>query len=70
MPQFDWQTVAALAVVAWALVYIAGAIRRTLQKRRTSATACGSCGSCATSTAGTPKIKDFVALDALNRRTS
>jgi hypothetical protein len=47
MPNFDWQSIAAAAAVAWALYFVARAARRTILARRTSGS-CGSCGTCPT----------------------
>lgn len=65
MPPVDWQTVAVVAVVTGAIVYIARAIRGTFQTRRSS-TGCGTCGSCPSNAATSPVTsRPIVPLEAL-----
>jgi hypothetical protein len=65
MPDFNWQTVATLVALTWAVVYVTRAVRRVWISRQT-ASGCGTCGSCPTKDGA----KTLVTIDRLNGSSS
>lgn len=63
--QFDWQTIAALALVGLAAAYLFARARRWWGGKESGA--CGGCSACAAPTTSAP---GFVSLDALQKLPS
>lgn len=68
MHTIDWQTVAAAALICWAVVYLLRTAIRIVGAKQKS-TSCGSCGTCGNvkTSADTAPTPNFVAIDNLRR---
>jgi len=73
MPPLDWQMLATIVAVTWALAYVGRATKNVVAAKR-AGSGCGSCASCpsadasgTSSSTSLPQTQGFVGVETLTR---